>query len=556
MNGNVYTGNASVDALAEMNISGNVTPANWYKTILRDNCKPYLLAICILSEIVYWYRPVEVRDEHSGMLKGYRKKFREDMLQKSYNDLAEQFGESKRSVKAAMDRLEEIGVIKKIFLNKTLNNGIVVNNVMYVDLCIEKLYEYTYSQPNQSGGESPAGSTVGYSDDDMEGDVSEIEEKQAETSVNKPVTKFCTPSYKTLYEPPTKFCTTLPQNNVAPPTEFCTTLPQNNVAPPTKFRGTNTENTEETTEENTHHIVPSGERDDVMDEIDEIRQFIKDNMEYDTLIIDHSMEKREIDELVELIVETIAVKQEYIRINKQDFPYAVVRSRFEKIHFDTMEYVLECMRNNTTKAVYENVVLKPSEFQKDVVASLADRAEVVRNGGVDSTVDNMLKITNDGRKLALDQRLINPMLPDDENSKASVCVEKAFAIYEEEKEMKGAQLIFCDLSTPKNDGNFNVYDDIKQKLMSKGVPENEIAFIHDANTETKKADLFAKVRSGDVRFLLGSTAKMGAGTNVQDRLIALHHLEVHWRPSDVGRILRTFKIKKNVEVTDNGKIII
>nr|WP_243134987.1 DEAD/DEAH box helicase family protein [Coprococcus eutactus] len=216
----------------------------------------------------------------------------------------------------------------------------------------------------------------------------------------------------------------------------------------------------------------------------------------------------------------------------------------------------DMLKLDVPEAVYENVVLKPSEFQKDVVASLADRAEMVRNGGVDSTVDNMLKITNDGRKLALDQRLINPMLPDDENSKTSVCVEKAFAIYEEEKETKGAQLIFCDLSTPKNDGNFNVYDDIKQKLMQKGVPENEIAFIHDANTETKKADLFAKVRSGDVRFLLGSTAKMGAGTNVQDRLIALHHLDVPWRPSDVGRILRTFKIKKNVEVTDNGKIII
>ena len=167
----------------------------------------------------------------------------------------------------------------------------------------------------------------------------------------------------------------------------------------------------------------------------------------------------------------------------------------------------DMLKLDVPEAVYENVVLKPSEFQKDVVASLADRAEMVRNGGVDSTVDNMLKITNDGRKLALDQRLINPMLPDDENSKTSVCVEKAFAIYEEEKETKGAQLIFCDLSTPKNDGNFNVYDDIKQKLMQKGVPENEIAFIHDANTETKKADLFAKVRSGDVRFLLGSTAR-------------------------------------------------
>ena len=154
---------------------------------------------------------------------------------------------------------------------------------------------------------------------------------------------------------------------------------------------------------------------------------------------------------------------------------------------------------------------------------------------------SVLKITNDGRKLALDQRLINDMLPDEENSKATTCVEKAFEIWEHTKEQKSAQLIFCDLSTPKGDGTFNVYEDIRDKLMAKGVPENEIAFIHNANTETRKAELFAKVRSGQVRFLLGSTAKMGAGTNVQDRLIALHHLDVPWRPSDVGRILRTFK---------------
>ncbi|MCI6919966.1 MAG: hypothetical protein MR817_05595 [Lachnospiraceae bacterium] len=156
--------------------------------------------------------------------------------------------------------------------------------------------------------------------------------------------------------------------------------------------------------------------------------------------------------------------------------------------------------------------------------------------------DNMLKITNDGRKLALDQRLLNDMLPDEENSKAATCVEKAYEIWENTKEQKSAQLIFCDLSTPKGDGTFNVYEDIKNKLMEKGVPENEIAFIHDANTELRKAELFAKVRSGQVRFLLGSTAKMGAGTNVQDRLIALHHLDVPWRPSDIeqqeGRILR------------------
>ena len=194
------------------------------------------------------------------------------------------------------------------------------------------------------------------------------------------------------------------------------------------------------------------------------------------------------------------------------------------------------------EAEYENVVLKPSEYQKDMVASLAERAEAVRDRMVQPHEDNMLKITNDGRKLALDQRLINDMLPDDENSKAATCVEKAFEIWEQTKEQKSTQLIFCDLSTPKGDGTFNVYEDIKKKLMEKGVPENEIAFIHDANTELRKAELFSKVRSGQVRFLLGSTAKMGAGTNVQDRLIALHHLDVPWRPSDIeqqeGRILR------------------
>lgn len=204
------------------------------------------------------------------------------------------------------------------------------------------------------------------------------------------------------------------------------------------------------------------------------------------------------------------------------------------------------------EADYENIVLKPSEYQKDMVQSLADRAEAVRDRKVQPNIDNMLKITNDGRKLALDQRLINDMFPDEENSKAATCVEKAFEIWEQTKEQKSAQLIFCDLSTPKGDGTFNVYEDIRDKLMAKGVPENEIAFIHDANTETRKAELFAKVRSGQVRFLLGSTAKMGAGTNVQDRLIALHHLDVPWRPSDIeqqeGRILRQGNMNDKVKI--------
>ena len=204
------------------------------------------------------------------------------------------------------------------------------------------------------------------------------------------------------------------------------------------------------------------------------------------------------------------------------------------------------------EAEYENVTLKPSEAQKQMVESLAERAERVRNRMVDSSVDNMLKITNDGRKLALDQRLMNDMLPDDPNSKASVCVEKAFEIWEKTKEQKSAQLLFCDLSTPKGDGTFNVYEDIRDKLIAKGVPPAEIAFIHDANTELRKAELFAKVRSGQIRFLLGSTAKMGAGTNVQDKLIALHHLDVPWRPSDIeqqeGRILRQGNTNPKVKI--------
>ncbi|MFR3658658.1 MAG: DUF3849 domain-containing protein [Eisenbergiella sp.] len=204
------------------------------------------------------------------------------------------------------------------------------------------------------------------------------------------------------------------------------------------------------------------------------------------------------------------------------------------------------------EAEYENVVLKPSEYQKDMVASLAERAEAVRDRQVQPYEDNMLKITNDGRKLALDQRLINDMLPDDENSKASTCVEKAFEIWEQTKEQKSTQLIFCDLSTPKGDGTFNVYEDIRNKLIEKGVPPEEIAFIHEANTELRKAELFGKVRSGQVRFLLGSTQKMGAGTNVQDRLIALHHLDVPWRPSDIeqqeGRILRQGNLNPKVKI--------
>ena len=208
------------------------------------------------------------------------------------------------------------------------------------------------------------------------------------------------------------------------------------------------------------------------------------------------------------------------------------------------------------EAEFINEVLKPSEEQQEMVSAFSERAESVRGGLVNPTEDNMLKITNDGRKCALDQRLLNELLPDAEKSKVNTCVENAFQVWDEGKTDRTTQLIFCDLSTPKGDGTFNVYDDVRNKLVARGIPKEEIAFIHEYNTEAKKAELFAKVRAGQVRILMGSTPKLGAGTNVQDRLIALHHLDCPWKPSDVGRILRTFKIKKNVEVTDNGKIII
>lgn len=201
---------------------------------------------------------------------------------------------------------------------------------------------------------------------------------------------------------------------------------------------------------------------------------------------------------------------------------------------------------------YKTIVIKPTEEQKEYVAELGERAEQVRNGGVDSSIDNMLKITNDGRKLALDQRLVSDAFPDSVDGKVSECARQCYDIWENTKDTKSAQLVFCDLSTPKNDGTFNVYDDLKQKLMDMGVPEEEIAYIHHANTDTRKAELFSKVRSGQVRFLFGSTAKMGAGTNVQDRLIALHHLDVPWKPSDIeqqeGRILRQGNQNEKVQI--------
>ena len=204
------------------------------------------------------------------------------------------------------------------------------------------------------------------------------------------------------------------------------------------------------------------------------------------------------------------------------------------------------------EAHFHNVAVKPSEMQKEMVASLAERAEKVRGGGVDSSLDNMLKITNDGRKLALDQRMLNDMLPDFEGSKINACVDNIYRIWEETADKKSAQLVFCDLSTPKNDGTFSVYNDIRKKLIERGVPESEVRFIHEADTDVKKKELFQKTRKGEVRVLLGSTQKMGAGTNVQDRLIALHDVDCPWRPSDLeqrsGRIIRQGNSNLDVDI--------
>ena len=204
------------------------------------------------------------------------------------------------------------------------------------------------------------------------------------------------------------------------------------------------------------------------------------------------------------------------------------------------------------EAKYHNIAVKPSEMQKEMIASLAERAEQVRGGGVDSSVDNMLKITNDGRKLALDQRMLNDMLPDFEGSKINACVDNIYRIWKENADKKSAQLVFCDLSTPKNDGTFSVYNDIRKKLIERGIPESEVKFIHEADTDMKKKELFQKTRKGEVRVLLGSTQKMGAGTNVQDKLIALHDVDCPWRPSDLeqrsGRIVRQGNENPQVDI--------
>lgn len=265
--------------------------------------------------------------------------------------------------------------------------------------------------------------------------------------------------------------------------------------------------------------------------------------------IDDTCEERVYNELKQAYGVTDA-------INLEEAIKKIVRERIAYLTKDVQSNIIKSVEGsaaifsktaddlelNVPEAVFENIAAEPSNTQKELMKGLSERATKIHDKLVDPTVDNMLKVTSDGRKIGLDQRLMNPLLPDEDNSKVNLCVDKVYDIWQNTAEDRLTQLIFCDFSTPKNDGSFNLYDDVRDKLIAKGVPKEEIAYIHDYNTDVKKQTLFAKVRKGDVRVLLGSTAKCGAGTNVQNKLIALHHLDCPWRPADLeqreGRIIR------------------
>ena len=349
-----------LDIILDRNIFPNIEQSARLKASCRENMltQEEVRNIMLPEQVLAKPRKVTFKADR---LDDY---FDEGYTEEKITEVAEQFGESRRSVKAAFDRLEEIGVIRREFRNIETNSGMVLNNVMYIDLCVDRLYTCTYLN-------------IPGDDEDVENTGEEIQ-KQAENQANKSVTKFCTSSYKTLYDPPTKFCTTLYKISYDPPAKFCNTLPQNDVPPHTKFCKTNTENTTENTEEITYPIIPSGTgvKTDTMDRMDEVRSFIKDNIDYDGLLQCHPTEKMDINELVELMVETIAVKQPVIRINKYDFPYDVVRSRLEKIDFHTMEYVLECLRNNTTKVRNIRSYMLTTLYNAPVTCSNYYKAEV------------------------------------------------------------------------------------------------------------------------------------------------------------------------------------
>ena len=383
--GGFSSGSDTVDAMREINITGNVTPHRWYKTILRDNGKPYLLAITLLSDIVYWYRPVEIRDEATGNTIGWRKRFRNDLLQKTYEQYSDFYGETKRTIKAALDRLEEIGVIRKVFREITLANGAKVPNVMFIELFPDRLKEITFDDVPQGGTSGP---TVQKSDDRTNMDLSTRgktpESRQNQASVGYPA-KFCTTSHEILYDPL--------QNNATRPTEKCTHLPQNSAGYHTPDRGTNTENisentygnTQENTTENTggeYRPVMScqapavdnfDDDEEWMDHIDWSKPFkvtaeknvdrrtdrdlyiemLRDQVEYDRILQEDTFHgKKDIVDGIISVIADIAITEPpdgYERINGRDYPHQVVVSRLTKMDHDTLTHVLDRLRKNNSE---------------------------------------------------------------------------------------------------------------------------------------------------------------------------------------------------------------
>ena len=337
------TGNQTVDELGQLNISGNITPQIWYKTILTEAGKPYYLAISILSDIVYWYRPTEVRDEASGHVIGWKKRFRDDLLQRNYEKFAEMYGESKKTIVRAIVTLENMGIIKRVFRTIELQGGIVLNNVLYIDLDVRALYAITY----------PDKADVDKSDERVSTELTTPTDKSGErvrTDVTTPMdksgervwTNVTTPMDKSGERVWTDLSTPMDKTGESLWTEMSTPLPTNVQ--------TNTENTTEITSENSINQSTSMQTNDSIDEIEVYMQYLKENMEYDVLISNASpSDRRMIDEMLDLMLETIVVKREYIRIGSADYPYALVKSRLMKVDCGCIQYVLKCMKENTTK---------------------------------------------------------------------------------------------------------------------------------------------------------------------------------------------------------------
>ena len=383
----ITSGNQTVDAMGMINISGNIIPQIWYSTITRDNGKPYLLAITLLADIVYWYRPVEVRDEQSGRVIGWKKRFKGHLLQKTYQQYAELYGESKRTIKAALDRLEEIGIITKEFHNVTYENGVTAYNLMFISLDVDKLHQYTYpvdSSENDYGEdieEVIPEEETNFSLDGTQFCSAEGVEKESDNvflekkSVKKEPTCYLQDSHK---EGGTKFCNTSyeilqegVQNNVGGDTKFCTTPLQKNVPFPTKFR-TCTKNTTENTDINNinqsiyqDNILILSETDE-MDIMAKHAQMIKQNIEYQALIHDMPNEKAIIDEIVELCAEMLCVKRDFVRIGGGDYPHQVVKDRLLKLSNGHIRYILFCMRKNTSKVANIRAYLLAAVFNAPV----------------------------------------------------------------------------------------------------------------------------------------------------------------------------------------------